>query len=130
MTPDLTSLIERVESGVGPDRELDGWVAQAVLGATHDDEPEPYRKWTLPRPDGSRSTGSDVVMIRHYTASLDAVLALIEAKLPGWDFAFRRQMSCMGAVWLHQKHEGYHASSPARALLAGTLRAIQESRND
>jgi len=131
MTADLDALISRVEEGAGEDRELDGLVAQAALGFTHDGEAEPYRKWSKIAKDGAIVSGSASVMIRDYTSSLDAVLSLMEAKLPGW--AWQAGSSDGGSI-ARVAQDGLRradgvAATPARALLAATLRALQETRH-
>lgn len=139
---DLEELIERVESGTGADRELDCLVAMLALGFTHDDQPEPYRQWIRTAPDGTRYAGSDEVMVRRFTTSLDAVLGLIEAKLPGWRIAEMKDgiahddgPYCHVRLWCPVNRSlGYkypaNATSPARALLAATLRALKETQHD
>lgn len=64
---DLSDLIERVRKAEGPDRELDRAIG-SLAGASETTFPQ-YE------PDG--------VMPR-YTGSIDAITALIAAKLPGW----------------------------------------------
>jgi hypothetical protein len=126
----LADLIKRVEEGEGADRELDRdiWCA---LGWTWE-----RREW-LYCPDGRRRDPTSVIDWLIYqmglTASLDAVVALVEDKLPGTEWEARRlRLFSVGRVW----DRGYHdissvaaeASSPARALLAAALKAIEETR--
>lgn len=91
MQGDLTSLIERVEKATGPDRELDAAIEVAMLGTTHMPDDLIYYKTTT-RADHclpgaywrvSRS-GEYLRTSEKYTSSLDAALALVEEKLPGW----------------------------------------------
>lgn len=70
----LVDLRERLERATGPDRELDLALAQALdPGVIHSrfyrdsNAVVPYTK-------------------RHYTASIDAALALVERVLPGWEW--------------------------------------------
>jgi hypothetical protein len=117
---DLSALIERVESGTGEDAALDGQIFDALsslpVKAAHEAVLDRRRRpnW-LPR----------------YTSSLDAVLSLIEEKLPGW--VWLRKES--GTMLITKPPVGYRVGFegdlpyPARALLAAALRAIQESRN-
>lgn len=154
MTPDLTSLIERVEGGVGPDMAL----ARAVMttvGGWHRITPTHARNrngaYIAPEDWlGRTSGGSPILDSMHGTTmhrdvpdvvtSLDAVLALIEAKLPGWfgDVDLGATTPDSGGLYgarLFPPNEknGFNiageATSPARALLAATLRVLQESRN-
>jgi hypothetical protein len=122
---DLTALIERVESGTGWDRELDGKIVRALSGSK--DHWFPF---------------SDGFMTEHtapeLTGSLDAVIRLIEAKLPGWGHCHATGWDADGrcggfvspgrTVDLTKAIMG-QAGTPARALLSAALRAIQESRN-
>lgn len=109
-------LVERVESGTGVDRVVDGVIYDFLstglsVSAEHivvHTSPDP--KW-LPR----------------YTASLDTVVSLIEENLPGWEWLKHEP----GRMWVAMKPIGYRlefsgsGSSDARALLAACLRAIQ-----
>ena len=75
-----TSLIERLQRGEGGDRELDGDIAELLESAP----PQGLKRmpilerWTAPR----------------YTGSLDAAIALVAEKLPGWS----RELSYEPAV--------------------------------
>lgn len=129
-------LVERVESGVGGDRELD---YAAGLASGH---------WTVSHTldDGTRIveymhpvyktvwSGSIGACIPHLTASLDAVVSLIEQKLQGWGHCYATgwdaEGNCGGFVSPERTVDLTKAimgqsKSPARALLAATLRAIQ-----
>jgi hypothetical protein len=75
MTPDLEGLLARVEKATGPDRELDGFIYGALgfqiiqRWGGYEWRPEGRGVWrAMPSP----------------TTSLDAALALVERKLPGW----------------------------------------------
>lgn len=128
MTADLDALISRVEEGAGEDAELDSAIFDAMSGPGFGSAREAVldrRK----RPD----------WLPHYTSSLDAVLSLMGAKLPGW--FWRVGHGSHAGPWAHlnrvhpdsclpgDEHTSY-AKEPARALLAATLRAIEETRND
>jgi hypothetical protein len=115
MTPDLTSLIERVEGGVGPDRELDCKVVRALSGSTD--------HW-FAGPGGFMTESTAPAL----TASLDAVVSLIEAKLPG------RARDLLQDALDDMGTRGWDSTIPempqiVRAALSTALRAIQESRN-
>lgn len=125
---DLIELAERCERGSGADRELDADIAMAVLGLTHDGRPEPYRNYTRTDADGFQVTGADTVMVRPYTISLDATVALLERVLPGWMWSVSASGNSWATVTGPPNRVGYwtsgHPKSPARALLAATLRAL------
>ena len=66
---DLAALIERLEKLTSPDREVDDLIGAAVFRT---------------EPVGPFSPGSKVdKRLPRYTASLDAVIALVERELPG-----------------------------------------------
>jgi hypothetical protein len=117
---DLKALMERVESGAGADRELDLLVVSQITGKSPN--------------IGCPAEWLDERELLPITSSLDAVLALIETKLPGWHWSVAALAGdhYRGNLVSHaHKVEVYKlASSPARALLAAALRAIQESRHD
>ena len=131
---DLSALIERVESGAGADRSIDGEVFIALSAecqaAGRVDHLCGVVGW-WPK-DGPYESARNVPA---YTSSLDAVLSLIEAKLPGWRWLRKHpatmtvyQPSDYYKSW--SRHFDGYSAQPARALLAAALRAIQESRND
>lgn len=66
----LTDLQQRVRAATGADRELDAAIYIAVVKGEN--------------PDDYRINQQFAHLITPYTASLDAALALVEAKLPGW----------------------------------------------
>jgi hypothetical protein len=120
---ELLALAERVEGLSGPDREVD-WHAHKLA-------PEP------PRVDGDglvihncgfMGVGRHIVHSGPaYTASLDAVVSLIEQVLPGWCWSVRSDYGasasvCPAPASPYGAH-GISAVSAARALLAALLRA-------
>lgn len=154
---DLSELIERVESGDEPDYFLHEEIALAVGGYSVFQSKHGY--WRFRSPDGQETTADgrygdydpqtgeklpeeiapsgwgDVLHVPEYTSSLDAVLSLIEAKLPGWYWGAEKMepQSFEANVFDGRRaadrlHSAY-SSSPARALLAAALRALQESRS-
>lgn len=127
MTPDLTGLIERVEGSVGPDYELDCEIGCAVDDwSAHPTFGMAGNTYVLYRHKGLAS------QMPHYTASLDAVVSLIEAKraeLPDMSAA-----DFLAAAIEEMMIRGWRPDEPnipqiCRAALAAALRAIQESRN-
>lgn len=137
MQTDLTALIERVESGGDLDRELDGDIAVAIYGgeivwktANYTMEQHPARR----HPSRSHVGGFANAHVPHLTSSLDAALCLVGEKLPGWRWSVELGHPCEyeGSLFASPSARPMRtgkASSPARALLAAALRAIQESRN-
>ncbi len=131
----IAELIKRVEGLTGPDREMDVMVVYAFFpdigpynGQCIGDEPifwhEPYRKQPCPE----------------FTASLDAVVALIERVRPGWGYAVRKKsidpVSYDAGVaspyyWTGEGVEvdaNADASTPALALLLALLRSMEADR--
>lgn len=133
---DLTALIERVESGAGSDRQIEIDIMVA-LGWSYERRGRDAKKWMYP-PAGeagrSRLNPYDAIAWKfRLTSSLDAVLSLIEAKLPGWSWENGSVGGKRGWAAMcderQANHVGSNAPTPARALLSAALRAIQESRN-
>ena len=111
---DLTELLERVKAATGPDRELDGNIYNAL-------KPD-YAAWAAMERNTTFFFWRDVFP---YTGSIDAALALVERKLPGWEWQVRRT----GYAELHHpthhlKDEIGRAATPALAILAALLSAL------
>lgn len=115
----LQDLAERIEAADGPDRELDGDIAEAV-GAVppfvhRRDSPE----W------GSWSGGRDHWDAPAYTGSLDAAVTLVPE---GYSFNLGNDVRGWADVWFDvpvydgKPYEG-RAATPALALCAASLRA-------
>lgn len=144
----LAGLLARVEAAEEPDRYIDCWLACALDGFF----PVP-KQWPVGlhdnamtwRMDFCRYEGGGLVspgyggdqMVRRYSASLDAALALCELALPGWrwiiDSNGRRDGVDLGkplaSVFTDQYDPDapFHdaaAPSPALALLAAMLKAL------
>jgi hypothetical protein len=121
---DLEELIERVESGTGADRGIDAQVWLSVV--------------EKPRL-GDKIDKDMIGRWPEYTSSLDAVLALIEAKLPGWHGNVEvgrplQDSTKVSAIMIGPTEDPddcrqADASSPARALLAATLKALKETQH-
>lgn len=134
-------LVERVESGTGSDRELDCLIDAALDGRSISESGNmilarnsrpPHDTYILGWIDPGKtsrnfSEGPSRPPVPRYTASLDAVVSLIEQKLPGWEWLKHEP----GRMWVAMKPIGYRVklsgsgSSDARALLAACLRAIE-----
>ncbi len=127
-------LIERVESGEGADKDLHRVVLEAfgvcAHRRTHKEECDNDGYDLVCSDCGS----SDLWLGMNPTGSLDAVVSLIERKLPeanchGYDLMPKEVVgyvsrNCIPAGERAWMHEGY-AKTPARALLAACLRALQ-----
>jgi hypothetical protein len=125
-------VIGRLEGAAGPDREIDRdlyWLLR---------RPAAERAyWNaamgMPRPLGDRmpgglgSIGVESASPR-YTASLDATLALVEEKKPGWAWSVGN-LRAGGQAYLMNRPGGAmiegKASSPALAVLIALLRALE-----
>ena len=125
---DLTELLERVKAATGPDRELDGDVWLAVIsGATRRNVmaawPDEDVIWEYHDPE--RNTMFRDNMIPRLSASIDAAVAIVERKMPGWVWQVRKS----GYVELH--HPTHHlkdeigtAKTPPLSILAALLSAL------
>jgi len=117
----LADLIARVEGLTGPDREVDAEIDMLV------------NAWALLRTGTHADTGETFTLptVPRYTASIEAVSALIERELPGW---MRSIMTGHGKTVAHvrdksviceDKIEGSgYSSLEACALLSAFLRAL------
>lgn len=127
----LSALRERVESATGPSEELDREIHEALVGSAWFSSP------VLMKP---------AYLVKPVTASVDAVLALAELKLPalpsfaagsppssGWKISLYRGMIPSGsphAFWeamirAHATQPPNHTGpTPALALLAALLAAL------
>lgn len=127
----LQDLLERVEKAEGPDREIDValWLHTtpgATRRGTHVKHAHSDAEWDV---DETRDATGYLVVVPAYTASLDAALALVERKLPGWTWRLDSPDSASepafarlsGPEW--RSGAGW-AKTPALALLAALLRAL------
>ncbi len=127
MSKSISALISRVRAASGPDREIDGAIMKAV-------DPENWKnaRHRAALPSGAPPKTVDRDALRYapsYTASLDAVVALIEKRLPDglWD------VNGYGAAIVYPKwitgdvdtKYAETASSPALALLLAFLTAVE-----
>lgn len=107
---DLSSLLARIESATGPDRELDSEIAFA-----------------LTPPDAEIG-----LLALNYTASLDAVIALCERVLPGWSWAVdsgyaANHHKSHAEAWTGDDEGSGDAATPALALCAAIIKARMET---
>lgn len=145
MTRALADLIARVKGLTGPDREVDKLVEDTLWPNTHflpfNPNPNDWlveigEKWveTVRYPRGVM-TNKDRYVSR-YTASIDAVVALIERELPGWAWSLHSwAVAAICEEWKPAKHTPFEkwkpepkAATPALALLLAFLRALEASR--
>lgn len=135
----LDELIERVERAIGADRKIDAAISEIVglpqaFFAGHGvawedvDGPEFYLDHASWGGEGSMWTAP------LFTSSLDAIVGLIEAKLPEancygvekdlteWIAFVKRDGFGRGDAWLF---ETYHATSAPLALCAAFLKALR-----
>ena len=124
---DLAALIERLEKLTGPDREVDEAIhriAQPNADMFRRWNPEPivdysdvgsHWKWNAEWLSGGFSS----VPFPKYTASLDAVIALVERELPGkWPELLREAISVLG------KRHRWHIMPPEPGQLAELAPAL------
>lgn len=127
MTSPLDDLISRVEKAAGPDREIDGEVMRLT-------DPQ---NWAKACHRASMPSGApEATILREapwyapqYTASLDAVVALVERELPDWDWGVETAQATNVVLYtgyVAQKMrlgpEAY-GPTPTLALLLAFLRA-------
>ena len=132
----LSDLRARLEAAAGPSREMDvrlDWTLKG-LSFTDDEVVENAR----PRqatdnasvPMGCAADG----WIEHYTASLDAALALVEKKLPGsgWDIDYFSKSSPPEArvyfeprLYPRGRHRMATGETPALAILIALVSALE-----
>ncbi len=114
---DLTNLIERARGLEGPDREVDAAIHEALVG--------PVIRFPLSGP----WQANGISAVPAYTASLDAVVALIEKELPDalWDVNGYGAASIAPRWLAGKKHTlSETGTSPALALLLAFLTAMKE----
>lgn len=139
---DLAQLIAKLEAASEGSRELDAAMFRAI-GAPLPDKFANLNLELTWGPDGSAYMPVGEMQVRYeppaYTTSLDAIVALIERKLPGWTLARLGQND--DKTWYAELREGYLTSydrvasssyrpgsrpaTPALALCIAFLRALQ-----
>lgn len=135
----LPDLLARVRAAEGPSREIDCALACALDGFWVELAAYPNQDGTILRADFCRTNedggwsspghGGDQ-MVRAYTASLDAALALVERVLPGWHWEVGKEPDKpLFSAWV-VRDDGTASSgetwapTPALALLAALLTAL------
>jgi len=121
MQGDLTALIERVEKATGPSFELD-----VRIGCWRINFPVPtgeHVHWGML----CQSVGAQPV-----TSSLDAALALVEEKLPGWTWT--RAIDGQIALWrpavASPEARQPKLATEALTLIGALLRALQSQQKN
>lgn len=113
---DLQTLIARVEAASGPDREIDSKIALELLGGAATYKGDVL--WNI------NADGWDALPA--YTASLDAAVRLVEAKLPGYEWFVNSSGFAGVRSDAHDNGaNGNHEASPALALVAALLHALE-----
>ena len=120
---DLPSLIAAVEAASGPDREIDAMVA-VHLGMI--DEREAAIGFRLDKSGETKMVISPKVS--RFTASIDAVVALIRREMPGVEWSLHGGGETSFVFFEpdeRPEHEPDEAPTEALALLLAFLRAVQ-----
>lgn len=130
MVAHLRNLIERLENATGPDRELDFAIAVAC-GFTVRQQATVYGSTKVAVDPSRKGRGNGAVDSR-YTASLDAVVALVERVLPGcnavigWGEPHRNPWARLAPLSDGGRHPfDAGGATPAIALCLALLRASQ-----
>jgi len=117
----LTTLLERVKAAKGPDREIDRRLFMFERGFTrieqdHDSTGPRFYAWS-----GERYQGEITSQPRPaYTASIEAALAFVERKLPGWRWGVSSHSFRGGETYPDGKPkyvDGYRAHVTERSAL-------------
>ena len=134
---EMGSLIERARSATGPDRELDADIYLGLLGGEVQWRQANYTMEMYPvarRPSANHVGGYEHEQVPLYTASIDAVLALVERCLPGWWVHGLGKSPLHGLWWctlysLDAKKavEVEEFDTPPLAILSALLQALGET---
>lgn len=133
-----SEILARLEAATGPDREIDCMIGYAVDLTAHLTEDQlSFRQsadcrkqdWAIIAETFAPDSGlfwSDY--LPPYTASLDAVTALIESELPGWvrSVAGRSREGFKASVWSDYALSSARAATEPLALLTATIRALAD----
>lgn len=148
MPTDLTGLIERLEKATGPDREIDRDIGLAIDGWVYlpDDHEVALRFPEYPWLQAHNEIFADsdgALPPAAYTESIDDALALVERKLPGWQWEIgtwsypepgRRFSARVARPTDYPDHslgiDAWHDSgeTPAIALCLALLRCLESQK--
>jgi hypothetical protein len=133
-----SEILARLETATGPDREIDCMIGHAIDFKV---EGMSFRQYADRRKQDWATIaeicapGLGAVLVRYlptYTASLDAVVALIESELPGWWWQVR---SLAGGKFTaaaaesprpERQGKGSFGLTPPLALLTAAIRALAD----
>ena len=135
----MSDLIERLKQSEGPDRELDKEIWQLLVPnvtrrTIHvDHHVRPYDI------DETRDASGRLITVPSYTASLDAIRALIKEALPScWSIRFdeadpekidlgSRERPGQAVLYVHDRNQTYEneAETPELAACIALLQAVQ-----
>lgn len=128
---DLAQLISRLEAASEGSRELDAAMFRAI-GAPLPDKFANLNLELTWGPDGSAYMPVGEMQVRYeppaYTTSIDAIVALIERKLPGWWVQYLGQTTKGWAARIERQGTSlglFNSTTPALALCIAFLRALQ-----
>lgn len=140
-------IIERLEKATGPSRELDGRIGY-IFDIGESDSGLRWRdvvrthdfSWAELGERMDRRTSIWRTLIPHYTASLDATIALVERKLPGCMWSVSNIDGPDATIWLKDWAETGELYGPrvssnrpeneAIALLIAMFRALESKETD
>lgn len=132
---DLTKLIAGVEALTGPDRETDAAIGYE-LDINIAQERDGVTIYGRVDPDGWSFPGrgyDPLMLVKPYTASIDAAVALTERVLPGWAFGFDKgAKTCIAFTDVSDFADRFlgarytaEGPTPAIALILATLKALE-----
>jgi hypothetical protein len=120
-----SEILARLETATGPDREIDCMIGYAVDWTPNGGVP--FRE-ICAETEGGYANVARRYACPHYTASLNAVVALIESELPGWVWEVKGPTDPLANVWrlgdflnTAIKKKG---ATPPLALLTAAVRVL------
>ena len=133
MASDLPALIARLEAATGGDREIDALIATGCAGARLERYAPGARQHIWRGPDNEWLTRD--ANPPAYTSDLNAIVALIEKRLPGADFidVFRDAGHWFASLTVSEgvtPRIDVSAPTPALALCIAFVRALSETDNE
>lgn len=134
---DLSELIERVRQATGPDRELDAALFIALVEPTWHTSPKDPGAVAADKqyfwPEGKlKYLTRNSKVAPYYTASVDAITALIEKKLPGWKWNIGHDANdeLHATIWHGvTEHDEYAPTAPLALCLSFLLALHSQEQN-